>query len=152
MTQPLAPPPVNPDRALTLVQKRDLVERLFSAWLKAPLQRFGQLLHNSLGVAPERLCHVEDRQLAEGVEQLVQNNPPIRPWASPSDPVPRARSAERAYLRGVGESDWRPFVLSEHRALTLLYVWDEAVEEEEMHIWRCPLYGDRIAQPVAPPA
>ncbi len=62
-------------RAITNEQKREIIERLYNAWIKEPDLRLGQLLHNELitneYVSNIPLFYVEDYDL---VEQLEKNN------------------------------------------------------------------------------
>ena len=62
------------NRALTPDQKREVVERLLRAWLKAPTERLGQLIVNAL---PHKLqgdpFYVEDFDLVEAIELKVKD-------------------------------------------------------------------------------
>lgn len=64
-------------RAFTPEQKRQVIQRLFIAWLKAPRLRFGQLIVNAVyqnrGVSDTtRLYNTEDDLLVEDIEFLAQ--------------------------------------------------------------------------------
>ena len=58
------------NRAETPEQKREVIERLYAAWLQAPLLRLGQLIENRVVRKPV-LFYVEDFQLVEQVENLA---------------------------------------------------------------------------------
>lgn len=58
-----------PGRALTPEQKRAIIERLYTAWLKAPTLRLGQLIYASNGL--HDLFFVEDETLIASVEQCI---------------------------------------------------------------------------------
>ncbi len=61
------------DRAETPQEKREMLERLLTAWEKCPQQRLGQLLVNTLRGENEtlhqRLFYVEDFALARLLEK-----------------------------------------------------------------------------------
>lgn len=63
--------PTPPGRALTPVQKRELVERLLVAWQQAPYLRLGQLLN--LGV--DDLQNIEDDDLVAAAERAAARIP-----------------------------------------------------------------------------
>lgn len=69
------------DRALTPEQKKDVLDRIYKAWLDAPHQRLGQLLSNSVHVHREddgvALFYVEDVTIAGWVEDFVADHPPV---------------------------------------------------------------------------
>ena len=59
-------------RAKTPRQKRDVIERIYRAWCKAPHQRLGQPLVNATsGPGAIDLFYREDVRLANDVESLV---------------------------------------------------------------------------------
>ncbi len=58
-------------RARTEADKREVIERLFEAWKKAPMLRLGQLLCNAADKG-HRLFYMEDEVLATTVEHLVR--------------------------------------------------------------------------------
>jgi hypothetical protein len=58
-------------RALTDEQKREVLDRIYVAWVAMPHQRLGQLIVNSLGDIDVEQYVAEDRQLAEAVERFV---------------------------------------------------------------------------------
>lgn len=63
------------DRALTPEQKREVLNRIYAAWVSAPHQRLGQLLSNSVHMHRDSdgtsLFYVEDRTLASWAEDFV---------------------------------------------------------------------------------
>ncbi len=58
-------------RARTEADKREVIERLFEAWRKAPLLRLGQLLCNSADKG-HRLFYMEDEALVAAVEHYIK--------------------------------------------------------------------------------
>ncbi len=63
-------------RAVTVEQKRDIVNRILSVWIDNPSQRLGQLLVNSLSLnkCEEKLFFVEDEILTQMVELTFLEN------------------------------------------------------------------------------
>ena len=59
-------------RAETPEQKRAVMERVLKCWLRAPEQRLGQLLDNTVvSAALGDLFSIEDDGLVSGVERLI---------------------------------------------------------------------------------
>lgn len=60
-------------RAITPEQKREVIERIYNAWLKAPQQRLGQLISNATynKNTIKDIFYVEDEDLAEKIEELI---------------------------------------------------------------------------------
>jgi len=64
-------------RALTIGQKRDVVDRLFQVWQAVPKLRLGQLLtiYMQLKAGGEGIFCLEDLDLIEGIERCFQQWP-----------------------------------------------------------------------------
>ena len=59
-------------RALTPAQKKEVINRLYVAWLSDPDLRLGQLIVNAL---PEnRMFYIEDFELVESLESYNKSN------------------------------------------------------------------------------
>jgi hypothetical protein len=59
-------------RAVTLEQKREVIERIYKAWLLSPHQRLGQLIENCMRIKTgARVFFVEDFDLADACEAFV---------------------------------------------------------------------------------
>ena len=63
-------------RAITVEQKRDILNRILSVWMDNPSQRLGQLLANSLSSnkCEENLFFIEDEILIQMVEATFLEN------------------------------------------------------------------------------
>lgn len=62
-------------RALTIGEKRALLDRLLQAWLCSPHERLGQLLVNSLPTAAGNdAYYIEDYELIQAAEKRTQGN------------------------------------------------------------------------------
>ncbi len=63
-----------PTRAYSPEEKREICDRLYTAWCQTPHQRFGQLLMNVLRstLLGRSLFNIEDCTLAEGIEKWVK--------------------------------------------------------------------------------
>lgn len=59
-----------PGRADSDEKKRDMIDRLFSAWTKVPDLRFGQFLVNTTGTID--IFSLEDEFLVRCAEQFVE--------------------------------------------------------------------------------
>lgn len=59
------------DRAKTPEEKREVVERIYRAWLKAPELRLGQLIFVALDSKAYRLSYSEDFKIANNIESFV---------------------------------------------------------------------------------
>jgi hypothetical protein len=55
-------------RAVSARTKKEILIRIFNAWLSVPEQRLGQLLLNA---CPDLLFQIEDDKLAEAVEAFI---------------------------------------------------------------------------------
>jgi hypothetical protein len=65
----------NPRRAITPERKREIVERILTAWEQAPQQRLGQLIDNALRFRAEPhadLFGVEDTDLTDAIEAFAR--------------------------------------------------------------------------------
>jgi hypothetical protein len=69
-------------RARTEADKREVIERLFEVWKKAPLLRLGQLLCNSADKG-HRLFYMEDEILVKAVEHYIRMPAPDPSKSSP---------------------------------------------------------------------
>ena len=65
----MKPKPEN--RALTLAQKKEVLDRLFDAWEITPSLRLGQLLENAKPNNLDDLFYIEDYKLLEKVEEFA---------------------------------------------------------------------------------
>lgn len=64
-------PTMSEKRAATPEAKREVVDRIFTAWIKAPQLRLGQLL--TAAISPtQAVFYVEDWPLVEAVERMVE--------------------------------------------------------------------------------
>jgi len=52
-------------RAITNQKKREVLDRLYNAWISVPEFRLGQMLHNKF---EDRLFYIEDYELIEELE------------------------------------------------------------------------------------
>lgn len=59
------------NRALTLAQKKEVLDRLFDAWEITPSLRLGQLLENAKPNNLDDLFYIEDYKLLEKVEEFA---------------------------------------------------------------------------------
>jgi len=61
-------------RAATVEAKRQVIDRIFSAWTKAPQLRLGQLLVNANQATPmgNDCFYTEDERLARLTEEFVE--------------------------------------------------------------------------------
>ena len=59
-------------RALTATDKREVLDRIYAAWLKAPQLRLGQLLECALPLRQDDAFYIEDWPLVEAVERMVE--------------------------------------------------------------------------------
>lgn len=59
-----------PDRACTPEEKKEIINRLYVAWLSAPHLRLGQLIMGAV-TRPDYLAHIEDRTLIARIEQYL---------------------------------------------------------------------------------
>lgn len=57
-------------RATTPEKKREVIERLYQAWLKQPDQRLGQFLFNNLGDDFDHIFYIEDLDFIKEIEDL----------------------------------------------------------------------------------
>ena len=70
MTLTPAPfPSVHPPKALTIQDKRDIVEALFKAWVDAEQLRLGQLIVCAMGT--QNLFHISNEDLAVEVARFA---------------------------------------------------------------------------------
>lgn len=61
------------NRALTSMQKREIIERLYLVWVNYNQLRLGQLIENALGDLDE-LYNIEDYELVEQVEKFYKEH------------------------------------------------------------------------------
>jgi len=72
--------PIPDGRAVTPEQKREVIERVYAAWLAAPQQRLGQFIKNAVGtLGPEFMFSVEDDAIAAACERFVKTSRHIAP-------------------------------------------------------------------------
>lgn len=59
-------------RAKTPEQKKQILQRIYAAWLTYPQLRLGQLLHNVMDESGQPLFYIEDEPLAKACEDAAR--------------------------------------------------------------------------------
>lgn len=78
MNWPVPPEDRKHTRAVTDDQKRQMIDRILTAWMKRPDQRFGQFLQNAMGYADLDVStdffYIEDGELTRITENYLRHD------------------------------------------------------------------------------